>query len=523
MSPTTLRPGARALGALLTAVVLVGAPTAARADDATPTPTASDSPSASATPSATEPTATPSPTDTPSAEPSPSATATPSPSSSASSPASPRPSRPGGLVPGGDSARFGVRAAAGPATSTDPVLVGADYLERELVSTNYTLPIVFSGVEYPQYGVVADFVLALDAAGSGQDAATAATRTLSQHVVDYVGFGDPAEIAAGPVAKLLNVAVAQGVDPTAFGGTDLVATLRGLEKPSGRFSDVSQYGDNSNVFGQSLALIGLTRAGVTVSTQARAYLVAQQCPGGGFQISMSDAGCTSDTDADADATAMAVQALLAVGGQQAAVTAGLDQLASIQRPTGGVGGAVGSSSGNANTTGLAGQAFLAGGRTAQARSAASYLVALQYGCSFPAAVRGGIAYDQAAYDAKVADGSTAVPTDPDRRSSSQALLALAGVPLGSVTATGADAEAPSLTCATATPTTTPTATTEPTSDPTTTAGAGGSPSSTPVAAAPAGALAQTGTDPLLPVLVGLALLLVGGLAVVASRRRGAHA
>jgi LPXTG-motif cell wall-anchored protein len=45
----------------------------------------------------------------------------------------------------------------------------------------------------------------------------------------------------------------------------------------------------------------------------------------------------------------------------------------------------------------------------------------------------------------------------------------------------------------------------------------------PVAAAPSGALAQTGSDPLLPALLGLALVLVGGVAVLASRRRGAHA
>ncbi len=428
-------------------------------------------------------------------------------------------------MPGGQARRYGVTAAAGPATSSDPVLVGARYLERELVTTGYTLPVTFSGVDYPQYGVVADFVLALDAAGTGQDAATAATQVLADHVVDYLGFGDPTEVPAGPLAKLLNVAVAQGVDPTAFGGTDLVATLQGREQPNGRFTDDTKYTDYSNTFGQSLALIGLTRAGVTTSPEARDYLLAQQCPGGGFQTTMTDAGCTDDANAEADATAMAVQALLVVGGAGSAVSDALDQLASLQQSSGGVGGAVGSSTGNANTTGLAGQAFLAGGRTAQARAAVGYLTALQYGCTFPADLRGGIAYDGEAYDAQVAAGGSATPTDQDRRSSSQALLALAGVPLGSVTAQGTDAKAPTLACAATTPpaSPSPTTTTGGSSAGSSTAGAGTGDTTDPVAASPSGALAQTGAEPLLPVLLGLALVLAGGVAVYGSRRRGAHA
>lgn len=547
MSPTTLRPGARALGALFVSAALVGASSAAFADAApaaSGTPTTTASPSATPTPSPTTsatPTSSATPTGTspgPSAtaSPGPSATASPTPSGTSTSSPSPSSSAPAALVPGGATARYGIAAAAGPATSTDPVLVGADYLERELVSTKYTLPIVFGGIEYPQYGLVADAVLALDAAGSGQDAATAATRTLADHLVDYLGFGDPNEVPAGALAKLLNVAVAQRVDPTAFGGTDLVATLQGLEQPNGRFSDRSQYGDNSNTFGQSFALIGLTRAGVTVSPQARAYLVAQQCPGGGFQLYETDAGCTSDTAADPDATAMAVQALLAVGGQTAAASAGLDYLAGLQDASGGVPGAGLTATLNANSTGLAGQAFLAGGRTAQARLAVRYLTSLQYGCALPAVLRGGIAYDRTAYDAQVAKGAGALPTDQDRRSTSQGLLALAGVPLGAVTAAGAEAQAPSLACAAApssTPTSTPTSSTAPTTTaPATTtpatnaaAGSGSDPGDTvaPIAAGPTGALAQTGASPLLPVLLGLVLLVVGVLAVYGSRRRGAHA
>jgi hypothetical protein len=529
MSPTTLRPGARALGALLLTAALAGAPAVASADTATPTPTAS--PSASAT----EPSATPSPsaTATPSAEPTPSEspTATPSPSPSTTAPsATPAPSTsaPGAepFVAGGDARRYGLAAAAGPATSTDPVLVGANYLEEQLRAGGHHFSVDVAGTLYPDYGVTADAVLALDAAGTGQTEATAATAYLAANVGNYASYddGDPDtvdDIYAGSVAKLLNVAIAQGVDPEAFGGWDLVATLEARENGQGRFVDQSPFGDYSNTFGQSFALIGLSRARGSVTTAARSYLVAQQCPGGGFALTMTDAGCSSDANADPDATAMAVQALLVTGGASAAASDGLDYLADLQDADGAIGGAGPTAAPNANSTGLAGQAFLAGGRTAQARAAVGYLTDLQYGCALPAVVRGAVAYDQAAYDAKVGDGSSATPSDQDRRATTQALLALAGVPLGSVTGSGSDAEAPALACATATPTTTPTSSTDPTT--TAPAGAGGTPSVTPVAAAPAGALAQTGADPLLPVLLGLALVLVGGVAVVASRRRGAHA
>ena len=440
--------------------------------------------------------------------------------------------------------------SAAMAASTDPTLVGAHYLQQQLAAGGHHFSVTFDGVDYPDHGVTADAVLALAAAGTAQDEAALATAWLAGDVVGYLGFGDPAEISAGSAAKLLNVALAQGIDPTDFGGYDLLTALQGLEQPSGRFSDKSVYGDYTNTFGQSFALIGLDRAGEPVSDAARAYLLAQQCPGGGFQLYMSDAGCTSDDSADPDATAMAVQALIAVGGASAAAGDGLDYLASRQDLAGGVGGGGPQSGVNANSTGLAGQAFLAGGRTAQARAAVMFLTSLQYGCDFPVALRGGIAYDAAAFAATKADGAAAEPIDQDRRSTSQALLALAGTPLASVTADGADAVAPALTCTTPTPSTTTTvsATSTPTvstsasttprpststssvtttapgsSDPTgsgddTTTG-GGSDGS---ASGPTGSLAQTGSDLLIPVGLGIAFVVVGGVVVAATRRQGAH-
>ena len=438
-------------------------------------------------------------------------------------------------MPGNRVTVFGPSAATGPVTSSDPALVAARYLEQQLVAGGHHFSVTFDGVDYPDHGVTADAVLALDAAGTGQREAAKATAWLAGDVVGYVGFGDPTEIGAGSVAKLLNVAVAQGIDPTAFGGYDLLGTLVGLERANGRFSDVSKSGDFSNTFGQSFALLGLHRAGGTVSDDARDYLLAQQCSNGGFKLYMDDAGCTADTDADPDATAMAVQALVAIGGGATQIADGLDYLADRQGAAGGVGGGGPTSGVNANSTGLAGQAFLAGGRSAQARNAVGYLGDLQYGCTLPTELRGGIAYDAAAFAATTKAGESATPADQDRRSTSQALLALAGTPLATVTAAGADAVAPSLACS-ATPSATPTSTVDPTStvhptptvDPTSsgdpTEGDGGSTPSTTVEASATGSLAQTGSDLLAPVLLGLLLVVVGGLTVWSStRRRGAHA
>ena len=435
------------------------------------------------------------------------------------------PSSPAGaLIDGGTSTAYGPVGEDGPATSSEPALLAAGYLVRQLAAGGDMLSVDSGGVSYPDWGVTADAVLALDAAGAGAAQAATTTELLAQHVVDYVGFGDPNEVSAGAVAKLLNVAVAQGVDPTAFGGHDLVATLTSLEQPNGRFTDVSAYGDFSNLFGQSLAVIALRRAGAGPSAAAVDFLAAQQCADGGFRLDPDDA-CSSDPDA----TAMAVQALVLVrGADDPAAVAGLDYLAGIQHADGGVGGAGPQSGVNANSTALAGQAFLAGGRTAQTDASIAFLSALQYGCGFARDLRGAIGYDETAYEDQQASGAT--PSDQDRRSTTQAALTLARTPLGEVSAVGATSDAPAASCPSTSTQTSGHASSAGGS--TTTAGRGGGSAPTSVAAsAPAattapvvasGELAYTGVDVAGPVALAV-LLLVGGATLVAlSRRRGSH-
>jgi hypothetical protein len=438
-------------------------------------------------------------------------------------------------------------AAPGPATSTDPTLVAAHYLVQELASGGHHFSTVVDGVgTFADYGVTADAVLALDAAGAGQTEATATTSYLAQHAVDYIGFGDKTEVAAGAVAKLLLVASAQGVDPRAFGGYDLVATLESLAKPNGKYADQSKYGDYANLFSQSLAIMALDRAGRPVPAQAVSFLRAQQCPGGGFRLFYPATGdqaapCTDASAADPDATAMAVQALIAVAGtSDSGASAGLDYLASRQGADGGIGGGGPQTQRNANTTGLAGQAFLAGGRKAQARLAAQFLGNLQYDCSFPSSLRGGIAYDQTAFGAQKAAGSKAKPADQDRRSTTQAILALAGTPLYAVSATGADANAPALTCAapstsstSGTPSTSSSSTssTSSSTDGTSTtatpgqpgAGGSGDGGNQPVASSTPAGLAFTGANLAVTLALAVLLLAAGAAAIAVARRKGSHA
>ena len=329
---------------------------------------------------------------------------------------------------------------------------------------------------------------------------------LATNLTTYIGSGG--ETYAGPTAKALLGVMVGGGTPRSVGAgpkADLVSTLAALEGPTGRFSDESAWGDFSNTIGQSLAVIALVRAGEPVSTESVDLLLGQQCSDGGFRQDIDDDECVSQVDT----TALAAQALIAAGSTVDAGEA-LDWLASQQLSDGSVSLTAGTS--NANATGLAAQAFAAGGLGAELAGAQAFLVTLQYGCSSPSALRGGLAYS-------ASTRSTTAPTDSDLRATPQATLGLAGQSLLSVTGEGAT----SGTTATPCTTTPPPTTTQPASNPGVTEGSGSDDGpGTDVDSGPTGSLAQTGSDLLLPVGVGLALVVLGALAVASSRRRGAH-
>jgi len=377
----------------------------------------------------------------------------------------------------------------------DPAGAAVGWLAGEFVDGNH-LETIFDGVGYPDYGLTADAVLAFDGADVAQDAAVSATGWLADNVEAYVGTGDgAAESYAGSLAKLALVAAAQGEDPAAFGGVDLITRLTALRDPvSGRFSDASEFGDFSNAITQSLAVISLLRADSTDDAAAGAgYLAGTQCDDGGFPLLFEQAICTSQ----ADATGFAVQALLAAG-RSVEATAGLDYLEDTQQDDGGFQDA---GVANANSTALAGQALSAGERTDAADAAAAFLQTLQVGCDGPADARGSIAFDAAG-------------TGDTQRATAQGIAGLTGVPLVEVDNVDDAAATPVVDCSPPPPTSStspPTASSTSPSVPSTSAQAGPVPGS--------GELPATGVRPVPATGVGVLLVLAGVAFLLLARQR----
>ncbi|MFD8749668.1 prenyltransferase/squalene oxidase repeat-containing protein [Kitasatospora sp. NPDC059577] len=319
--------------------------------------------------------------------------------------------------------------AASASVTVRPDAAAAGWLARQLVDGDH-FESVFNGTAYPDQGLTVDAVLAFAASHGSDLAAAKATAWLAKPEIisGYLGDGTT-EAYAGATAKLLLAAEVRGENPASFGGVDLPARLRSLRTAEGRFSDRSQWGDYSNAFGQSLALIALHRTPGDAPAAAVDYLANSQCADGGFPVAFGQTTCASD----ADATALAVQALAATG-RTAKANAGLTWLTTHQNADGGF-AAAGATASNANTTGLATQALLAGGHFGAGLKGWSRLVKLQQGCAADPAVRGAVAYDATGFTAGTGARATA-----------QAVLGLAGTPLATLSAAGARPDAPTLLC-----------------------------------------------------------------------------
>ncbi|MFD4636326.1 prenyltransferase/squalene oxidase repeat-containing protein [Lentzea sp. NPDC058436] len=284
----------------------------------------------------------------------------------------------------------------------------------------------FGGTKYPDQGLTIDAIFAFAAAKASDANANKAITWLAKPEITtgYVGSGT--EAYAGAHAKLMLAAQVRGKNPASFGGVDLKAGLLSLLTPSGRFSDRSDFGDYSNAFSQSLALLALDRTSSGAPASAKAFLAGTQCPDGGFPLNFGQTPCASDVDS----TAVVVQALRAVGDNVNAAE-GTTWLVSKQNTDGGF--SVGTNASNANSTGLAAEA-LAGHRPAAAVKARQFLRSLQVGCAGAVADRGAIAYDATGFDQSTAPRATA-----------QAVLGLTGVKLSALSG-GGTSQAPVLTC-----------------------------------------------------------------------------
>ncbi|WP_331766291.1 peptidase [Embleya sp. NBC_00896] len=347
----------------------------------------------------------------------------------------------GGLALAAATALIPAAAVAAPTTTGSTpatnasVLAGqrtqaaAGWLARQLVDGE-RFEVTFDGVTYPDHGLTIDAILAFAAAGVADHNGAKATAWLARPEIlsGYIGDGTT-NAYAGATAKTLLAAEVRRVDPNTFGGVDLPARLRSLQQPSGRFTDTSPWGDYSNAFSQSLALLALDRTPAGAPAAAVSFLAGAHCADGGFPLDFGLPTCTSD----ADSTAMSVQALAATGRPQEAA-AGVQWLVAHQLADGGF-GTPGATTSNANSTGLAGQALLSSWRLLPGLTARHFLTERQVGCSATSATRGAIAYDAGGFDPSTATRATA-----------QAVLGLAGTGFADLTAQGARPDAPTPHC-----------------------------------------------------------------------------
>ncbi len=128
----------------------------------------------------------------------------------------------------------------------------------------------------------------------------------------------------GQLANLIVDAHAMGVDPTNFGGTNLVTRLLATEQTSG--PDAGLFGTEQQLtdffvgtFDQGLAFTALEAVGQTANAAAIGWLTAQQCSSGGWVLpnQVIGGGCAEDptnfVGADNQTTSVVVQGLAAQG------------------------------------------------------------------------------------------------------------------------------------------------------------------------------------------------------------------
>ncbi|WP_433158034.1 prenyltransferase/squalene oxidase repeat-containing protein [Kribbella sp. CA-247076] len=357
------------------------------------------------------------------------------------------------------------------------------------------------GFANPDWGLTIDTQWALIATEADPAVIRSVVKAVSEHVPDYAGPGwypDPDARIAGATAKILLAAVTAGQDYRDFGGRNMrQETLDLLAGPDagveeGRIRDFGTGNDDTNIFSQSLAVMGLARSG-GVPEAAVNFLVRQQCADGYFRMFYNDKlTCDEGQGApDGDGTAMAVQALMTaqnygIGGVDDEILKGLTWLTSVQKPDGSFGGGVSTEGSNTNSTGLVAQALVGGGRTAAADKAKDWVASLQLTAENVGAAAdhvGAIAYNGESLADAVANGIN-LGIDQWRRATPQAVFALAPVPFADLAWTDPDpptdpTPSPTVTVtATATATATVTTTARPTSTPTVTKTLPGKPPTT---------------------------------------------
>jgi hypothetical protein len=288
--------------------------------------------------------------------------------------------------------------------------------------------------DFDDYGLSIDTALALDTVGGHDDTVATVGRAVRDHYYSYTSGADfgSDDRYAGATAKALVLAQVAGTGPAAYRATavqDLEARVSTTAPAVGRIED-SGSSDFANVIGQSFAARALVVANSSLSDEALAFLLDQQCSLGFFREQFTSDKSSSAQSCDAsggtpsvDATALAVVNLEAISGEPgvaAALSAAKDWLKTKANADGSFGDPE-----NANTTGIVAWAL---GDTPESQAAAAWLRQRQAddadACSALAGQIGAVAFDPDSLAAGRLDGIDTLSQDQWRRSSSQALPAL---------------------------------------------------------------------------------------------------
>jgi hypothetical protein len=219
--------------------------------------------------------------------------------------------------------------SAAPAWAQGPTLpqpvsaqAGGNWLAGQFNSDGY-IPLS-SNPDAANLSATANSVLALASSNVDPSLASTALSYLEQNVNAYVeqyGSNGP-----GQLSLLILDSYALGVDPTSFGGVNLVTSLLATQQKSG--SEKGLFGTakqvkyyDAGVYDQGLALAALSAVGETngsAITNAESWLFAQQCADGGWTSYATSANpCNGSparyTGPDTNSTSLAIEGLSAQG------------------------------------------------------------------------------------------------------------------------------------------------------------------------------------------------------------------
>jgi hypothetical protein len=183
----------------------------------------------------------------------------------------------------------------------DPASRAIEYLQTQQSSSNGSIPLG------PDTDSVSE-EYAIGAAAAGYDP-KALRNGGGPSVMTYLSTQAASACAtAGSCGLLIQAVVAAHLNPSSFGGVNLLTTLKGMYK-------AGVYGDGE-AFTESLAIQGLVAAGQTVPTAAVHHLVAAQDSDGGWDyllIKDDPNGSTNFDTSDTNSTSMVLMALNAAG------------------------------------------------------------------------------------------------------------------------------------------------------------------------------------------------------------------